>query len=370
MALNINTSGLNDSLRRLASFFMQNKLSEMSNQRYMDTLSEQDRLIRERSAESDVRARGLKQYESKINIDEYIKKAFIDTAKSNDAFDYNVRAAQVARESGDEAKAKALYGKAYELAIPNLTAKMNALKGKANEQDFLATMEAFGEDGVEKLMSESGQSARAATSAGLEKSRQGIDVQKLGLEKAKFGLEKEKFVAEAGPGGGGKTTDYYKAMHSKIVGVQKYLASMKEYVESGGDVSTSVDWEKLLAGPTTPKLLGQALSKLSSYDTKSMKKSLTPEEEAWIDRAWDIMNLQEEEKTGGLGSSIPIPESTAGGAGSAAIPTPSEATEMRPAPQKAAPSAHPVGEKKTVVINGVSATYIWDGTKWLLSDSR
>jgi hypothetical protein len=104
-----------------------------------------------------------------------------------------------------------------------------------------------------------------------------------------------------------------------------------------------------------------------------MKKSLTPEEEAWIDRAWDIMNLQEEEKTGGLGSSIPVPESTAGGAGAVGIPSktgsgaPLSAT---PAPQKAAPSAHPVGEKKTVVINGVSATYMWDGTKWLLSDSR
>jgi hypothetical protein len=222
MALNINTSGLNDSLRRLASFFMQNKLGELSNQRYMDTISEQDRLMRERGAEADVRARGLKQYESKINLDEHIKKAFIDTAKSNDAFDYNVRAAQVAREAGDEAKAKALYGRAYELAIPNLTARMNALKGKANEQDFLATMEAFGEDGVEKLMSESGQAGRAATSAGLEEKRQGVDIQKLGLEKAKFGLEKEKFdVEQGGPGGMGDKQR--KEYIDYITDTEKYL---------------------------------------------------------------------------------------------------------------------------------------------------
>jgi hypothetical protein len=349
---------------------MQNKLGELSNQRYMDTISEQDRLMRERGAEADVRARGLKQYESGINVEEHLKKLYYDVAAKNSGYDAEIRAAQLAQAAGDAAGYRAHMDKAFEIANPVVTAGINALAGKVNPEDLMAGLRGLGQAGYEKLMTEAGQAGRAATGAGLEEKRQGIDVQKLGLEKAKLGLEKEKFVAEGGTTSG-KTTDYYKAMHSKIGGVQKYLASMKEYVESGGDVSTSVDWEKLLAGPTTPKLLGQALSKLSSYDTKAMKKPLTPEEEAWIDRAWDIVNLQEEEKTGGLGASIPIAGATAGAKG-AVLSAPTSGANMTPAPavDATAPSAHTTGEKKTVVINGVSATYIWDGTKWLLSDSR
>lgn len=35
----------------------------------------------------------------------------------------------------------------------------------------------------------------------------------------------------------------------------------------------------------------------------------------------------------------------------------------------AKPSAHQKGEKKTVIINGTPATYIWNGEKWILSNS-
>jgi hypothetical protein len=85
-------------------------------------------------------------------------------------------------------------------------------------------------------------------------------------------------------------------------------------------------------------LLGQALSKLSSYDSKALRKPLTPEEEAWIDRSWDIMNLQEEEKTGGIGSSVPVPGSTVGGSGAAGIPSKAEAGLAGPTAQVGPPA--------------------------------
>ena len=356
MALNINTSGLNDSLRRLASFFMQNKLGELSNQRYMDTISEQDRLMRERGAEADVRARGLKQYESKINLDEHIKKAFIDTAKSNDAFDYNVRAAQVARESGDEEKAKALYGRAYELAIPNLTAKMNALKGKVNEQDFLATMEAFGEDGVEKIMAEAGTNQRANAQLPIQKSQAATSAGNLALEKEKFGVEQ---------GGGGKAGKQYIDLWSKPL---NDAINFLEPVARGDNVFTMMYQQPA----------GYMSSKLSEIQMRlNNGEKLSKEDEKTITQSRDLKDMIKKYSGQRLPGQIQGPGSPA----DIALTKQTEAGLVRPtaqatpaAPMPAVdtttPSPHTTGEKKTVVINGVSATYIWDGTKWLLSDSR
>jgi hypothetical protein len=289
MALNINTSRLNDALRQMASFFMQNKLGELSQQRQMDTYSEQDRLMRERSAAEDVQSRKTKDYESKINVEEYIKKAFIDTAKSNDAYDYNVRAGQVAKEAGDLARSKEYYGKAYELAVPNLTAKMNALKGKVDEKDFLATMEAFGEDGVEKIMSEAGTNARANQQLPIQQSQARTSAGNLALQQTKAKQSETGEVPQ---------DEYYKIWHSKIEGVKKVILGFKEaYASPDTTPQERMDIAQILSQvEVKPTEFLKTLSDLNRIDTKAITKRLTPNDEAWLD------------KFGGFAENNPIPE--------------------------------------------------------------
>jgi hypothetical protein len=245
--------------------------------------------MRERSAEADVRARGLKEYESKINVDEYIKKAFIETAKSNDAFDYNVRAAQVARESGDEAKAKDHYGRAYELALPNLTAKMNALKGKATEQDFAATMEAFGEDGVEKLMSEAGTNQRANAQLPIQKQQAATSAGNLALEKEK---EARKLTGQV------PQDDYYKLWHTKIEGVKRIVLGFKDAYSSPDTSPQDLTTIKSIMGSVgiKPTEFLKTLADLNRMDTKAMTGRFNPNEEKWLDQF------------GGFGENNPMPE--------------------------------------------------------------
>lgn len=280
MALNINTTRLNDAIQRMLSFMMQNELSELSNERYFDRsmgiMSEQDRLMRERAAEEDVRTRGLKEYESKINVDEYIKKAFIDTAKSSDAYDYNVRAGNVAKEAGDLAKSKQYFSVAYQLAIPNLRAKMNALKGRVDEQDFLAAMEAFGEDGVEKLMTEAGTNARFGAE---------LPTKKLQAETSKGNLDLARAKEARTTTGEMTQDDYYKVWHTKINGIQRTLLGIKDAL---GD-PTLTEFEKqsfrdlIMGSGIKPQEILPKLGEMNALDTKAMRTRLTPGEEAYLD---------------------------------------------------------------------------------------
>jgi hypothetical protein len=346
----------------MMSFLMQNKLGELSNERYLDTLSEQDRLMRERSAQEDVMARGRAKENYGMDFNLAIQKGII-SAINDPALDGLRRQAQLYDMAGDTERAKQAK-EAFASKVPgyiNAAYVANTGKRPLSEAEIMDALMATDTDSLMTLIKEGGVNRRFEQELPIQK-------QQAATSAGNLALGQKQFEAEQGPGGTTattKATDYYKNMHTKIGSVQRYLASMKDYVESGGDISQEVDWEKLLAGPTTPKLLGQALSKLSTYDTKAMKRPLTPEEEAWIDRAWDIVNLQEEEKSGGIGSTAypagakqKLEADVNASLGADATPT---------APAR---SIHPVGEKKTVVINGVNATYIWDGTKWLLSDSK
>ncbi len=300
---NINFKNTNSLLQQMLPYLMRYKLGNVEQGRDLERLSEQDRYLRERMAEEDVYRRKLKEYESgvnveeaqkksKINIKEDLEKAFVDVAKSNVGYNALIKKAQLSEQAGDTPSAEKFRGEAFNMATPAIQSVMDSTRGKVSNKGFAAAMNALGDDGIKLIMD------RATRESELN-----LERQKFGLEERKLGFEREKFGEEKA--GGGKTTDYYKTMHTKITNLQRYLTSMKEYVESGADTSTiSVDWKKLLAGPVTPQLLGQALSRLSKYDTKAMKVPLAPEEEAWLDRSWDIMELQKEKESGGVGSSV------------------------------------------------------------------
>jgi len=366
MALNINFKNTNSLLRMMLPYLMQYKMGEASNQRIMDrqmqSYSEQDRLMRERSAAEDVLARRTHEYKSKINIKEALEKAFIDVAKTDVGYNNSVKMAQLAERQGDMASAQKYRDDAFNKATPTIQAVMDATKGKVSNEGFMAAMNGLGDDAIKLLMDR----ATKESELEIDRSKLGLEEKKHGLERQKFGLDVQKFGAEQAGLGPFKTTDYYRVMHTKIEGVKKYLTSMKEFIESGGDISTiAIDWKKLISGPATPKLLGQTLTMLSKYDTEAMEGKLAPSKVRYIDNAYDIASLQEGAIPGvSAEDTMKLEEET-----NRALETETPKVPVTSA-ITARPSIHPVGEKKTITINGVRATYIWDGEKWLLSNSQ
>jgi hypothetical protein len=258
----------------------------------MDVYSYEDRLRREAAAAEDVAIRGRAESASKINYENAFKQSLL-RAQENSPLDSVMETARKYEVNGDQANADLWTSKGLAILKQYVDAEVETLTGnKATPEMFKNILLAGGTGGVERGVTEKGSNIRAA---------QQLPIQKLQADTSagNLALARKKDVEESVAGDGFKTTDYYKAMHTKIFNVQKYLTSMKEYIESGQDVSTiSTDWKSLLAGPATPKLLGQALTKLNQYDTEAMRKQLSPEKEAWIDRAMDIATLQQEKPMG------------------------------------------------------------------------
>jgi hypothetical protein len=153
--------------------------------------------------------------------------------------------------------------------------------------------------------------------------------------------------------------DYYKLWHAKIEGVKRIVLGFKEAYNSP-DTSPQ-DMATLQgimnAAKIKPTEFLKTLADLNKMDTKALTGRFNPNEEKFLDQF------------GGFGEDNPMPETAPTpipGARAGAFATVGAGSVAPPATA----SAHQTGEKKTVVINGVSATYIWDGTKWLLSDSK
>lgn len=352
MALNINTSRLNDAIRRMASFMMQNKLGELSNERYMGAISEQDRLMRERAAEQDVRSRSLEEFKSKINIQDKIKEAFISTAKDNDAYTYNVRAGQVAEQAGDIAKAKSYYGRAFDLARPAVLAQFNALKGQVNENDLMASLEALGESGIEKTMTEAGQMSRAITSTGLEKSRQGLEGRRIALSEREQGLKEKEFVATGGGTKGGEKinqtiTDAMNFLEPIARG-DNVMTMMYKEPASYMNKQLSIIQQKLLSGAPLTDDDKKAISEARDFTGVIKKYS----EKRLIGQP-EYRSGQLEEET------------------NAALEADKRAAQEAPPPPTApAPQAAPV---KVIPPNAPKAynpttgeTAYWDGSQWII----
>lgn len=334
---------------------MQYKLGNIDQQQRLETISEQDRLMRERSAIDAVEAQRNATEKHRLTIDEIFTRANAELSKEP-GYTYLQGKARLARQQGNKADEELYATQMAETMTPYVQALYKQTTGRdLTEKDIAATLAGGGVTGAEKGISEYGTSKRFTEELPIKKITAETSAGHLKLAREQFGAEQ---------GAGGKTTDYYKVMHTKITNVQRYLTSMKEFIESGADTSTIlIDWKKLMGGPATPQLLGQALSRLSKYDTKAMKVSLGPEEEAWLDRAWDITELQKEKESGGIGSSVL--EDFSGQPTTAPVTMPITTPTTMPTAQ---PSAHQTGEKKMLTVNGERGIYIWDGDKWLLSN--
>jgi hypothetical protein len=293
MPLNINFNKTNDAIKMMLNLMMEKKMGDLTGKRQMDVASYQDKLIRDRMAEEDVKARGLKEYGADINVKEYLKKTLMDVASKEEPYNNAIKSAQVYRSQGMEKEANQAYGTGLAVAGPAIDAALASLEGKVGKENLEATLRALGPTGMKDLLDQT---------VGAQKQK--LEVDKFGLEKQKFGLEQQKFGAEQKGQGALKKTDYYTMWHTKIYNMKGFLTKMKDVLESGGepggDPTISFEWKKLFDSPMTPKLLGQALTKLEALDTKAMNPStpLSPRDITWLNGVQDIAVLQEQSPLG------------------------------------------------------------------------
>jgi hypothetical protein len=230
MPININFNKTNNAIKMMLQMMMEKKMGELSGKRQMDVASYQDKLIRDRSAEEDVRARGLKEYGSEIDVQAHIKKILADNAKENDPYKAAMQASLILESQGDTAGANAKRLEALQQAGPAIDAYLASLEGKTSRENLMSGLTALGPDGLKNMMDQTFSSQK-----------QGLEKEKLGLERQKFGLDERKFVAEQGGGGGQVGKEYITRKTGQINNALGFLAPIARYMEGGGASESTGD---------------------------------------------------------------------------------------------------------------------------------
>jgi len=284
MAFKINTKGLADALRTMQYFMMQNKMSEMSNARYMNVLSEQDRMMRERQAQAEVTAHKGRVENYLIGRQEAIFKGFMDAA-DDEGIKGLRRRAEVARVAGQTDQAD-LYDEQASKQIEDLiNASVQAQTGEpldVNQFRSLAT--GGGLDKMIDVMKEGGINRRAAAELPVTK-------QQAATSAGRLKREQEKATGEGAAIGGMTQKEYYDRMHDKIEGTKKVLFGIKKSLDAGDDLSDILDvveLKKMMGGKVGQQNLLAKIAELNKYDSLAMKTRLKPGVEGWLDKFVDF----------------------------------------------------------------------------------
>jgi len=276
MAIRINRERLNDAMSKMMSFYMQNKLGEMSNQRYMGTISEQDRLMRERNAEEDVRKNQYQAEGSRLRMLEDYNAALLDAVK-DPVIDGIRKKAQIAEMMGDQKMADVLWGQHKQKVTGFVNAATQAQGGAPlsvdqvealiESTDIKTTMDVSKEGGVNRRFGVSSK----------------IDQQQANTSAGNLALQREK--AAQSQTGQVPQDEYYKLWHAKIEGVKKVILGFKEaYASPDTTTQERMSIEQILSQvQVKPTEFLKSLADLNKYDTIAMTKRLSPQQEMWLD---------------------------------------------------------------------------------------
>jgi len=348
MALNINTSRLNDALRQMASFFMQNKLGEMSQQRQMDTYSEQDRLMRERSAAEAVASQRGRQDQFKLDKDKAILNGLLKAAESPDIKGLGQKS-ETLKIAGRMAEAEAADKELADRIESSVGAWVQTQTGKPLDvNQFRAMIMAGGLDKSLDASKEGGVNRRFA---------QELPIQEKQAETSRGNLDLARTKERQSETGNVPQDEYYKIWHTKIEGVKKVILGFKEaYASPDTTPQERMDIAQILSQvEVKPTEFLKTLSDLNRIDTKAITKRLTPNDERWLDRF------------GGFGENNTMPEepipSRFGASGYPRTgPTAQDAPPpIAPPPVKTIPANAPKAYNPTT-----KQTAYWDGTTWVI----
>jgi hypothetical protein len=348
MALNINTSRLNDALRQMASFFMQNKLGELSQQRQMDTYSEQDRLMRERSAAEDVAAQRGRQDQFKLDKDKAILNGLLKAAENPDIKGLGQKS-ETLKIAGRMAEAEAVDKELADRIEASVGAWVQTQTGEPlDTNQFRAMIMAGGLDKTLSASNEGGTNRRAAQQLPLQTRATATSESQARTSAGNLALQQTKAIQSET--GNVPQDEYYKIWHSKIEGVKKVILGFKEaYASPDTTPQERMDIAQILSQvEVKPTEFLKTLSDLNRIDTKAITKRLTPNDEKWLD------------KFGGFGENNPMPEEA---------PSPIPGTAVGGVGRVGASSttsSHTKGERKpyTDPRTGKQAMYEWDGSQW------
>jgi hypothetical protein len=275
------------------SFYMQNKLSELSNERYFDrsmgVMSEQDRLMRERAAADDVRSRKLKEYETGLNVKEAVFDALL---KSNgeptiDRVKQDIRTYEIAGNQAAKAQAEA--------ALENLMTTFVQTEVKSSKGLDLDT-----NDIQNIIMSTDTKTLGDMRNRNVDVNqfnrRLPMEQQQADTAKGNLDLAQRKEARSAT--GQVPQDEYYKMWHSKIEGAKRIILGFKEaYASPDTTPEQKISIEAILSRVNVkPTEFLKTMADLNKMDTLAMTGKFTPNQEKFLDQF------------GGFGENNPMPE--------------------------------------------------------------
>jgi len=275
MALNINTSRLNDALRQMASFFMQNKLGEMSQQRQMDTYSEQDRLMRERSAAEEVAAQRGRKSQYDLDISKAFKTGGIK-AIGDPVLDGWRQRAELAKEQGDMVNYE-LFSNKYAAGFTGFVRAAHKMQtGEDIPENEIQTL--IENSDIPTMMSavkERNVTERDLAQRPIQERQTKVAESNAFTSAGNLRLEKDKFGAEQG--GPGVLGDKQR---TEMI---KYVSDAMDLLTSQGVIGEKVGYAGLQTGktlaPLSPQNFGKALTSLAGIHLKLIQRTpLSPSE--------------------------------------------------------------------------------------------
>uniref|UniRef100_A0A6M3IYV8 Uncharacterized protein n=1 Tax=viral metagenome TaxID=1070528 RepID=A0A6M3IYV8_9ZZZZ len=259
-------SQANQNVNRLLQYMMEKKLLEQRQAGSMQYLTEQQKGwqgLEQKRTENDMKL-AWDQYIMKISQDPTIQRLqsqiFMKKHRGEDA---TVEEDQLNRA-------------VYDITV----AAVGAVKGQPKSAELMKALPHLSDATTRTLLGEAGATYRQ------EEHMRRVEEPNVGLRR------REVTATEAG-----QSKEYYRNISAKTKGVLSYLNGLK--AEGGGlDLSKLLtsgeiaSTEKLMGGALGQQTVGNLMAKISGLDTKAMRGQLTPEEEAFIDNAYDIFGYK------------------------------------------------------------------------------
>lgn len=332
---------------------MQYKLGNIDQQQRLETISEQDRLMRERSAIDAVEAQRNATEKHRLTIDEIFTRANAELSKEP-GYTYLQGKARLARQQGNKADEELYATQMAETMTPYVQALYKQTTGRdLTEKDIAATLAGGGVTGAEKGISEYGTSKRFTEE---------LPIKKITAETSAghLRLAREQFNAEQGAGGkAGK--EYIDRWTKPLTDVINFL----EPVARGDNVMTQMYQEPA----------GYMAGKLAEIQTRlNNGEKLTASDEKLISEGRDLKKLLKQYSVGRLIGQEKGPGSPTDIAETNQVEADINRAQMeRMKPPIIQPSPPAITPSITIPENAPRAynpttgeMAYWDGTKWII----
>jgi hypothetical protein len=283
----------------------------------MDTISEQDRLMRERAAEGEVREQRRQAEQYKYNTQEAIFKGLVDAAKDPGIKGLSQKA-ETLRLAGMGQEAEAIDMKVAELIESSVDGFVQTQTGKPLDRNMFRSMVIAG--GLDKALEsskEGGINRRFAAEQPIQEQQARTSAGNLALAREKEARETSGELPQA---------EYAKVVSTKIQKAMDNIGSLMTMIKDAQASGQPLNMDDiinpkakaLVGGAITPESLAKRLSNLSTLETEAMTGKLSKQKMDYIDKSLDLFKDIEMPlepiagaRVGGTGGALPAQASRA-----------------------------------------------------------